>query len=122
MGTLLLSHSSSVLACTMGLSPLKSMVLVTGDRDEHVRISHYPETFIIHAMGLGHSAIVTCVVTIKNDQGDNYITGGGDNDVILWDFGGKVKGRCTISSGNCVRLLRSFKDCIIVVGEGFVLI
>jgi WD40 repeat protein len=120
MGTLLLSHSSSVLACTIGISPLGSYTLVTGDRDEHVRISHYPETFIIHAMGMGHSAMVTSVVSIKYDGGDRYITGGGD-EIILWDFYGKVRAKSSISSGGCVRLLRRWKDYIIAVGERYFL-
>src|SRR5271169_3196036 len=77
MGTFLLGHSSSVVACALATAPWGRM-LVTVDRDEHVRMSIFPQTWIIHAMGLGHTAFVSAVISID----DGIVTGGGDNRVI----------------------------------------
>ena len=112
LGTFLLGHSSSVVACTLGTAPW-GRVLVTADRDEHVRISVFPQTWIIHAMGLGHTSFVSCVVAVQ----DGIVTGGGDNRVISWDFDGVLKKTYTISKGSCVRLIRHWNDVIVVVGE-----
>jgi tRNA (guanine-N(7)-)-methyltransferase subunit TRM82 len=115
MGTFLLGHSSSVVACTLATAPW-GRVLITVDRDEHVRMSIFPQTWIIHAMGLGHTAFVSSVVGVD----DGVVTGGGDNRIILWDFNGVLRREHTVSYGSCVRLIRRYKDMIIVVGEQFV--
>jgi hypothetical protein len=115
MGTFLLGHSSSVVACTLATASWGRM-LVTVDRDEHIRMSIFPQTWIIHAMGLGHTAFVSAVISVD----DRIVTGGGDNRVISWDFNGVLREEYTISQGSCVRLIRRYKDMIIVVGEEFV--
>lgn len=115
MGRVLLGHSSSVVACTLANAPW-GRVLVTVDRDEHVRISIFPETWVIHAMGLGHTAFGSCVTTI----GERIITGGGDNRVISWGLNGALLAEHYISEGSCVRLLRPWKDVIFAVGEEYV--
>src|ERR1700694_937893 len=61
MGTFLLGHSSSV-----GTLCLSSRFLVSADRDEHIRFSMYPETYIIHAMGFGHTSFVSCVLPVDD--------------------------------------------------------
>jgi len=115
MGTFLLGHSSSVVACTLNTAPW-GRILITVDRDEHVRMSIFPQTWIIHAMGLGHTAFVSAVVGVD----DGIVTAGGDNRVILWDFNGVLRREYTISHGSCVRLIRRYKDMIVAVGEQFV--
>lgn len=40
--------------------------ILTVDRDEKLRISHYPQTFIIENFCLGHTAFINSVV-ILND-------------------------------------------------------
>ena len=114
MGTFLLGHSSSIVACTLATTPW-GRALVTVDRDEHVRISVFPQTWIIHAMGLGHTAFVSCVAAVEG----GIVSGGGDNRVILWRFDGVFRTEHTISQGSCVRLIRRWKDMIVVVGEEY---
>jgi WD40 repeat protein len=117
MGTLLLSHSSSVLCSVVSSMPFGNKILITGDRDEHIRISFFPETHIIHAMALEHSGIVSCLLKVHDYL---FVSGGGDNEVILWDFNGKIKAKNSISSGSCVRLLRRWNDTVIAVGERYI--
>ena len=115
LGTFLLGHSSSIVACALATTQW-GRALVTVDRDEHIRISIFPQTWIIHAMGLGHTAFVSCVVAVDG----GIVTGGGDNRVILWGFDGVLRMQCTISQGSCVRLIRPWKDMIVVVGEEYI--
>ena len=91
-------------------------VLVSGDRDEHVRISVWPETWVIWGMGMGHEAFVSCVVGVEG----GVVTGGGDCRVISWDFEGVKRGEYRILEGSCVRLIRVWRDFVVVVGERFV--
>jgi tRNA (guanine-N(7)-)-methyltransferase subunit TRM82 len=111
-GTFLLSHSSSVIG--MALATMRGQrFLITGDRDEHIRVSAFPQTWVIHAMGLSHTAFVTCVVSV----GDTFVSGGGDNRVIRWDCNGVVLDEYTSVRGSAVRCIRRYKDWIVVVGE-----
>lgn len=112
MGTFLLSHSSSVVDCTFATAPW-GRVLVTVDRDEHVRISCFPQTWVIAAMGLGHTAFVTCVAEVEG----GIVSGGGDRMVIKWDYAGGKRAEHDILQGTCVRLVRPWKDLVVVVGE-----
>jgi len=114
MGLFLLGHSSSVVA----LTHLKTKVgkfLVSVDRDEHVRISVFPETYIIHAMGLGHTAFVSAVLALE----DTIITGGGDKRIIQWDMNGNILWERTSENGSCVRYIRLCNDEIFVIGERY---
>ena len=114
MGTFLLGHSSSVVAVSL-LSSRLGRFLVTVDRDEHVRISVFPETYIIHAMGLGHTAFVSAVVSVR----EGIISGGGDKRIIQWDVDGNNKAEYTCENGSCVRWIRKWKDEIVVVCDGY---
>lgn len=51
-GTLVLGHTSSLLA--MALTSDERFV-VTSDRDEHIRISHFPRGYRIERFCLGHT-------------------------------------------------------------------
>jgi hypothetical protein len=86
---------------------------VSGDKDEHIRISVFPETWIIYAMGLSHTAFVSCVISV----GERIISGGGDNRVIQWDEKGRVVREYVSMEGSCVRCLRRWKERLVVVGE-----
>jgi len=87
--------------------------LVTGDRDEHVRISVFPQTWIIHAMGLAHTAFISCVTGMNG----GVLTGGGDNKVICWGLDGTIRAEYELSEGSCVRYIRSWKEFVVVCGE-----
>jgi tRNA (guanine-N(7)-)-methyltransferase subunit TRM82 len=110
MGTFLLGHSSSVVAIC-----LMSRFLVSADRDEHVRFSVYPETYVIYGMGLGHTAFVSSLLSTSS----GVVSGGGDNRVICWDWNGGITGEYKIPQGSCVRGLWGWGDHVFVVGEGY---
>ena len=112
LGTFLLSHSSSIVACSFATAPW-GRILVTADRDEHVRVSCFPETWVIAAMGLEHTAFVSCVAEVNG----GIVSGGGDKRVIKWDYAGRRLREHQISQGSCVRLVRPWRDLVVVVGE-----
>jgi WD40 repeat protein len=114
MGTFLLGHSSSIVDITL-LETKKGRFLASVDRDEHVRISVFPETYIIYAMGLGHSAFVSAVLAVN----ECVISGGGDRKVIMWDIDGNQLDEYISVHGSCVRCIKRWKEEIVVLLEGY---
>ena len=114
MGRFLLGHSCSIVDMTMGQAPY-ARFLVTCDRDEHIRFSVYPETYVIQTMGLGHTAFVSTICTID----DGVISGGGEGRLLSMGWDGNIRGEYSISQGSCIRHIRRWKDVVFVVGEKF---
>ncbi|KAK5974221.1 tRNA (guanine-N(7)-)-methyltransferase non-catalytic subunit [Trichostrongylus colubriformis] len=54
--------------------------LLVADRDEKIRVSRYPEAYVIQSFCLGHSAYVSSVVP----SGNGLFSGGGDGIVHEW--------------------------------------
>jgi len=118
LGQFLLGHSSSVV-CMCLIDTRWGRALVTGDRDEHIRISVYPETHIIHAMGLGHASFLSEVVPLREG---GIISGGGDMKVISWDENGNIRAEGSVEIGTCLRCIRQWRDMVFVVGDGYVFV
>lgn len=62
--------------------------LITCDRDEHIRVSHYPQGFIIKSFLFGHEEFVNTLL-VPSFQPNVLISAGGDDYIISWDW---VKG------------------------------
>jgi tRNA (guanine-N(7)-)-methyltransferase subunit TRM82 len=103
--TLLLGHVSMVTALTLASAPsaIDSVVrrpyIITGDRDEHVRVSRgQPQTHVIESFCLGHDEFVSglCVPATVHD-GSVLISGGGDPELHAWDWKqGKLLGKADL--------------------------
>lgn len=81
-GFLVLGHTSVITACH--LSPDEKHI-VTSDRDEHIRVSLYPEAFAIKCYCLGHGKYVSAI-HIPQYEPDFLISGGGDPDLKIWEW------------------------------------
>ncbi|CAH7683182.1 WD40-repeat-containing domain protein [Phakopsora pachyrhizi] len=62
-------------------------LLVTADRDEHVRLSNYPNSWSIYGYLLGHSRFVSALLWVDCEgiDGGVLLSGGGDDEVYVWD-------------------------------------
>ena len=119
---LLLGHTASMLTAlnvvptstTTSSPPInnlnkqKQQFILTADRDEKIRISHFPQTYNVHGYLLGHSSFISTMDAIlttatannncsssattgkEEEEGSSSralcVTGGGDGTVRLWDY------------------------------------
>ncbi|KAG6040858.1 hypothetical protein E4U41_006830 [Claviceps citrina] len=83
--TLLLGHVSMLTSLVVAEAQGKRYIL-TADRDEHIRVSRYiPQAHIIETFCLGHREFVSEIL-VPPSHGDVLISGGGDEDILLWDW------------------------------------
>lgn len=80
----LLGHVSMLTDVTVGEHNDKQYILST-DRDEHIRVSNYPNGYIIENFLFGHSEFISNIV-IPSFAPDNLISGGGDDSIFLWNW------------------------------------
>lgn len=68
--------------------------IISSDRDEKIRISHYPNCYNIHNFCLGHEDFVTNIEFLPKN--DNYLmSGSGDGTIRIWDYlNGKEMFQC----------------------------
>ncbi|KAL4066006.1 hypothetical protein V8B97DRAFT_1914561 [Scleroderma yunnanense] len=81
-GELVLGHASVLTYCL--LTPDESFI-ITSDRDEHIRVSWYPEGYVIKAYCLGHEKYVSAI-HIPSFATGSLISGGGDPVLKVWDW------------------------------------
>lgn len=81
---------STKMAPVLGhVSMLTSLVLygdgriLTADRDEHIRMSRYPDSFLIEKFLFGHGEFVSQLVLLKDGF---LVSAGGDLYLLLWDL------------------------------------
>jgi tRNA (guanine-N(7)-)-methyltransferase subunit TRM82 len=83
--TLLLGHVSMLTSLVLGESEGRRYIL-TADRDEHIRISRYiPQAYVIEGFCFGHKEFVSSMA-IPNNRRHVLISGGGDEDIFVWDW------------------------------------
>ncbi|GJN68669.1 tRNA methyltransferase [Purpureocillium lilacinum] len=96
--TLLLGHVSMLTSLVLAESDGRRYI-VTSDRDEHIRVSRYiPQAHVIEGFCLGHKEFVS-EVAIPASRGDILISGGGDEELFVWDWkAGKLLSKASILS------------------------
>ncbi|KAH6998372.1 hypothetical protein BKA56DRAFT_607916 [Ilyonectria sp. MPI-CAGE-AT-0026] len=83
--TLLLGHVSMLTSLILGESDGRRYIL-TADRDEHIRVSRYiPQAYVIDGFCFGHKEFISSM-TIPLTRANVLISGGGDEDLFLWDW------------------------------------
>jgi tRNA (guanine-N(7)-)-methyltransferase subunit TRM82 len=84
---LLLGHTASMLTgvafcpdCTDNELP---RYILTADRDEKIRVTHFPSTFDIHGFLFGHTAFVSCLAVLDKNL---CLSCGGDSSLRVWNI------------------------------------
>lgn len=59
--------------------------IVSADKDEHIRVTRYPQSYIIEGFCLEHTSYVAKLLAPSWDK-KTLISGGGDDYLIKWDW------------------------------------
>jgi WD40 repeat protein len=78
----LLGHLSMLLDVTLSAC---GKYVITCDRDEKIRVSHYPNAYNIHNFCLGHTEFVTGIALCPHNP-SLVCSASGDGTVRVWDF------------------------------------
>ncbi|KAI8451066.1 WD40-repeat-containing domain protein [Phakopsora pachyrhizi] len=80
-------HVSVIISIALIPPGQSDSLLVTADRDEHVRLSNYPNSWSIYGYLLGHSRFVSALLWVDCEgiDGGVLLSGGGDDEVYVWD-------------------------------------
>jgi tRNA (guanine-N(7)-)-methyltransferase subunit TRM82 len=81
-GKLILGHVSMVTCAKLSHAPNQGFVL-SGDRDEKIRVSQFPDGHNIETFCLGHTQFVSQIEFV--DAG-LLVSGGGDDFLALWNW------------------------------------
>ena len=80
--TCILGHLSMLLDVT--ISP-GGEYIITSDRDEKIRVSHYPNAYNIHCYCLGHTDFVTNIQIVP-EHNDILVSASGDGTIRVWKY------------------------------------
>lgn len=101
MHTLLLGHVSMLVDIASVTIPgpqdtKPRTYVLTADRDEHIRVSRYPQGHVIEGFCLGHESFVSKLLIPTWDT-HTLVSGGGDDFLLVWDWrSGKVLQRVEV--------------------------
>ncbi|CBN79278.1 tRNA (guanine-n(7)-)-methyltransferase complex subunit, putative [Ectocarpus siliculosus] len=79
----LLGHTAMTITAMVTLK--RGQLLATADRAEHIRVSQFPRTTIVHTYLLGHQDFVSALAAVPGEGGTMLLSGGGDGRVGLWE-------------------------------------
>lgn len=80
----ILGHVSMLVDLTVAENDGKQYV-ITADRDEHIRVSNYPKSFVIERWLFGHTEFVSALCVLPWAK-DTLISAGGDDFVAVWNW------------------------------------
>lgn len=80
----ILGHVSMLSDVLVAEHDNKQFVL-TGDRDEHIKISNYPKSYVVKHWLFGHHEFVSCLHICDFDR-SLLISGGGDDYLMVWKW------------------------------------
>ena len=80
----LLGHCASVITDLASFGDY----IASSDRDEKVFVNHFPQTFNIQSICVGHKQFVSCIANVDGV----LVSGSADGTIRLWDI---LTGRCS---------------------------
>ena len=97
---LLVGHTASMLTDIAIIDKGNSALLLTSDRDEKIRISRFPDTYVIEGFLLGHTTYVTGFVVIPSSPSTHVVSCGGDRTLRIWDLAAQTEISSTSTISN----------------------
>jgi hypothetical protein len=79
---LLGGHTSSVIT---DMIKLRNNMVITCDRDEKIRVSHFPSMIQIQSYCIGHSSVVTSLCELSHHDRHYFVSSSFDGKIILWE-------------------------------------
>lgn len=80
----ILGHVSMLVDLTIGEADNKQYV-ITADRDEHIRVSKFPESYVVERWLFGHTEFVSALLVLPWSN-QTLVSGGGDDFVAIWNW------------------------------------
>lgn len=80
----MLGHVSMLTCIDMSRDEKGRQCVVTSDRDEHIRVSYYPKSYVIKKWLFGHEEFVSSFVLPEWCSGKVIISAGGDHFICSW--------------------------------------
>lgn len=81
----ILGHVSMLTDVAVAKDANNKSYIITTDRDEHIKISHYPQTFIVDKWLFGHKEFVSSV-DLPKWQTKFLFSAGGDKEIFAWNW------------------------------------
>lgn len=81
----ILGHVSMLTGISLAKSSEGQKLIITSDRDEHIKVSHYPQCFIVNKWLFGHKEFVTSFC-IPHWNSRWLFSAGGDDKIFSWDW------------------------------------
>lgn len=80
----ILGHVSMLTCIDMATDENGRQCVITSDRDEHIRVSYFPKSYVIKKWLFGHKEFVSSFVLPEWCSNKVIISAGGDNFVCSW--------------------------------------
>jgi tRNA (guanine-N(7)-)-methyltransferase subunit TRM82 len=80
----ILGHVSMLTCVQNAIDENGKQVILTADRDEHIRISYYPKSYVIKKVLFGHKEFISSFVLPEWCNGKVLVSAGGDSFICTW--------------------------------------
>ncbi|QLL31934.1 hypothetical protein HG536_0C01010 [Torulaspora globosa] len=81
----ILGHVSMLTDIIMAKDSAGHRFVITSDRDEHIKISHYPQCFIVDKWLFGHKQFISSMCC-PSWNSSLLFSAGGDDSIYAWDW------------------------------------
>jgi tRNA (guanine-N(7)-)-methyltransferase subunit TRM82 len=81
----ILGHVSMLVDIKAAQKDNGKQYIITADRDEHIRVTRYPQTYVIEHWLFGHTEFVSVIETLPWNP-HQLVSAGGDDFVAHWDW------------------------------------
>ncbi|GMH97584.1 hypothetical protein TrVE_jg1593 [Triparma verrucosa] len=79
----IVGHTASMITClSLSSGPSPPPFILSGDRDEKIRVTNFPNTYVLENILLGHTGYITSLSSNET----RCVSSSGDSTVRFWDY------------------------------------